>query len=183
MVTTRVFLLSFLLTCVTVQSLFLSYPSQEDLDSVLEEISDGTITSLEFVELSSDVNVEAIGARDLAYLFSISGGLELTGVDLTETQWSAIAAFSSRDDWSPQWLSIEGMRDMEGLWNSQAEVAVVISNTKQVWLSELELDRWDLWSVDEISEDLLKRCEKLQIWFSRSNFLSLSQEQRAVLNV
>ena len=138
---------------------------------------------MEFVELGSDVSVKAIDSSDLAYLFSISGGVELTGVDLTEAQWAAIAARSRRDDWSPQWLSIEGMRDMEGLWNSQAEVAVVISNTKQVWLSELELDRWDLWSVDEISEDLLKRCKKLQIWFSRSNFLSLSDEQQAVLYV
>merc|ERR1711962_1960149 len=120
----------------------LSSPSQAEFDAAITLSKAGILTRLKYLELNNDLNLDldSIPVEDLAILFSITEEIELIGVDLSSNFWRDLARRSKTSDWAVKSLSIEKMNEMTGLYEDHAlfRLAEVISQTEEVWLSEID---------------------------------------------
>merc|ERR1711962_1078454 len=126
----------------------------------------GLLTRLTYLELNNDTNLDldSIPVEDLAVLFPITEEIELIGVDLPYNFWRDLARRSKRSDWAVKSLSIEKMSEMTGLYEgtSRLNLAEVISQTEEVWLSEID----SKFTPGSLHIDYPeKKCKMLEFWF------------------
>merc|ERR1719153_2082751 len=149
----------------------LSSPSQAELDAVLTLSKAGLLTRLTYLELhdDDDLDLDSIPSADLAILFSITEEIELIGVDLPSLFWRKLAERSRRSDWAVKSLSIEKMNEMTGLYEDHAlfRLAEVISQTEEVWLSDIDSKFRPGVVHSDISEisGLPQKCKMPEFWF------------------
>merc|ERR1712126_483294 len=148
----------------------LSSPSQAEFNAVLTLSKAGLLTRLTYLELhGDDLDLDSIPSADLAVLFSITEEIELIGVDLPSLFWRKLAERSRRSDWAVKSLSIEKMNEMTGLYEDHAlfRLAEVISQTEEVWLSEIDSKFRPGVVHSDISEisGIPEKCKMLEFWF------------------
>merc|ERR1719228_2797424 len=142
----------------------LSSPSQAEFDAVLTLSKAGLLTRLAYLELhGDDLDLDSIPSADLAILFSITEEIELIGVDLPSLFWRKLAERSRRGDWAVKSLSIEKMNEMTGLYEDHAlfRLAEVISQTEEVWLSEID----SKFRPGVVHSGISEKCKMLEFWF------------------
>ena len=150
----------------------LSSPSQQEFTATLTLVKAGMLTTIEALELDEQDMVASLDPNDLALLLSVCKGFELTGVELTSAQWRALAQRSRRDDWAPEWISLENTGSE---WDNLNDVQFVFAFTSEVWLSEVDLKKAvkaiDSWAPARNSSSteqsrLLKKNTMLEIWYN-----------------
>lgn len=146
----------------------LSSPSQQEFNATLTLVKAGMLTTIEALELDEQDMVASLDPNDLALLLSVCKGFELTGVELTSAQWRALAQRSRRDDWAPEWISLENTGSE---WDNLDDVEFVFALTSKVWLSEVDLKKAvkaiDSWAPARNSSSTeLKKNTMLEIWYN-----------------
>ena len=143
-------------------------PSQQEFDATLTLVKAGMLTTIEALELDEQDMVASLDPNDLALLLSVCKGFELTGVELTSAQWRALAQRSRRDDWAPEWISLENTGSE---WDNLDDVEFVFALTSEVWLSEVDLKKAvkaiDSWAPARNSSSTeLKKNTMLELWYN-----------------
>ena len=150
----------------------LSSPSEQEFEATLTLVKAGVITTIEELELYDQDMVASLDPNDLALLLSVCKGFELNGVELTSAQWAALAHRSRREDWAPEWISLE---DTGSEWDNLDDVQFVFAFTPQVWVSGVDLKKAvqaiGSWSPARASSStdhnrLVKKNTMLEIWYN-----------------